>query len=91
MEAELQQLGELITALHASVLEALQRKYSSVLSSDDHTHGLATRVLHQFNIIRPRFYKLEKVGIGGQRLEVNLDLIMLVYSLPLPFEVLLIF
>ena len=62
MDIELQALAEMTTELHASTLEALQRKYSSVLSSDDHTHGLATRVLYQFTEIRPRFYKLEKVS-----------------------------
>ncbi|ELU07623.1 hypothetical protein CAPTEDRAFT_135408, partial [Capitella teleta] len=54
------ELERMVEELYSRVLEALQRKYSSVLSSDDHTQGLATSVLHQFNVIRPKFYQVEK-------------------------------
>lgn len=57
----LSRLAEQVTDIHSKVCEALQRKYSSVLSSDDQTSGLGQEVLKEFASIKPIFEQLEKV------------------------------
>jgi len=44
------------------VCEALQRKYSSVLRSDDHTAHLSHDVVVQFSFVKPLFEHLEKAN-----------------------------
>jgi len=56
-------LEEQVRALHTRVCEALQRKYSSVLRSDDHTAHLSNDVIAQFALVRPMFEHLEKVPV----------------------------
>jgi len=54
-------LEEQVRALHTYVCETLQRKYSSVLRSDDHTAQLSNDVIVQFALVKPAFEHLEKV------------------------------
>jgi hypothetical protein len=64
-------LGSRVYSLQTNVCDLLCRKYSSGLSSDDHTQGLSQQVIDQFNSLRPHFEQLEKVGdvwvfMGGE-------------------------
>ena len=56
-------LEEQVRTLHTGVCEALQRKYSSVLRSDDHTAHLSHDVVIQFSLVKPLFEHLEKVWV----------------------------
>ena len=50
--------------IHNKVCEVLQKKYTSILSSDDMTAGLGSEVIGQFCRMKPLFEQLEKVGIN---------------------------
>ncbi len=50
-----------MSQIHCKVCEVLQRKYTSILSSDDETAGLGSEVIAQFCHMKPLFEQLEKV------------------------------
>jgi hypothetical protein len=66
INSHLAYLADHVHDIHIKVCEALQRKYSSVLSCDDTTAGLSQAVIEQFSTIRPLFEQLEKVIFASE-------------------------
>ena len=58
----LDQLALQVTAIHERVCAVLTRKYNSVMSADDKTHGLDQEVIARFTDVKPLFEQLEKVN-----------------------------
>ena len=62
IDNKLHHLAIQVTDIHEKVCSALQRKYSSILSSDDKTQGLGKEVMTRFSCMKPMFEQLERVS-----------------------------